>query len=68
MVFSSGGRELGKAYCNVSGRDAFEKARGTVPENLQIVGGVLPRSRTPWALLNFDSFDQEREAASSERD
>ena len=35
-----------------------------VPENLKIVGGVFPRSRTPWAWVDFDGFDLEKEPQS----
>ena len=67
-VFGASGRELIRAYGNISGRDAFDKAIRNVPDNLRIVGGVLPRSRTPWALLNDDNFDLEKSLFVPERD
>ena len=67
-VISRGGRILARGYCNVPGAKAFENAVLQVPENLRIVGGVFPRSRTPWALIGFDGFDLEKEPLPHERD
>lgn len=60
-VMSKAGQVLARGYCNVPGSRAFEKICLGVPENLKIDGGVFPRSRTPWALIAFDSFDLEKE-------
>lgn len=67
-VISRSGRVLARGYCNISGVKAFANASAQVPENLRIVGGVFPRSRTPWALIDFDGFDLEKEPFTPERD
>ena len=60
-VFSASGKEFARGYCGVSGRKAFEAACGTVPENLRFTGGIIPRSRTPWAWLEAGDFDIEKD-------
>ena len=60
-VISKAGKVLARGYCNISGKKAFENMMLEVPENLRIVGGVFPRSRTPWAWVDFDRFDLEKE-------
>lgn len=67
-VISRGGQVLARGYCNISGSKAFGNALLQVPENLHIVGGAFPRSRTPWALIGFDGFDLEKEPFIPERD
>ena len=62
VVFSRAGKVLDRAYCNISGGSrAFEEECRSVPENLRVVGGVFPRSRTPWALFDADNFDLEKD-------
>ena len=60
-IFSASGRELARGYCGVSGCKTFEAACTMVPENLRFSGGVIPRSRTPWAWLETDDFDMEKD-------
>ena len=60
-VFSSGGRDIAREYYGISGAKDFAGALSRVPENMVFSGGVLPRSRTPWAVLNADRFDVENE-------
>jgi hypothetical protein len=60
VVFSSAGAVIARGYCNVSGRREFEEICRGVPDELQIVGGVLPRSRTPWVVIEPDVFDPEK--------
>ena len=61
VVFSRAGKVIDRAYCNISGRKAFDNECRGVPENLRIVGGVFPRSRTPWALAGADNLDLEKD-------
>lgn len=60
-VISKAGKVLARGYCNTSGKKAFENMVLEVPESLRIVGGVFPRSRTPWAWIDFERFDLEKE-------
>lgn len=60
-LVSKAGRILARGYCNVSGKKAFDAMMLEVPENLRIIGGVFPRSRTPWAWVDFEQFDLEKE-------
>ena len=59
VIFTVAGREVGRYYRGVANSRAFAVACETVPENMVFVGGVFPRSRTPWALLGADGFDPE---------
>ena len=59
VIFTVAGREIGRYYSGVANNRAFAAACETVPENMVFIGGVFPRSRTPWALLGADSFDPE---------
>ena len=60
-----GGRELATAYRNVPGKndtargEEFEKLLNSVPKELRLPETVLPRSRSPWALLAPDNYDLE---------
>ena len=71
-VMSVGGREI-RAFCNVSGNGAeekqaaFEKMAKNIPEALTFKDAVLPRSRSPWALLAPDNFDLEKDEAGVRR-
>lgn len=60
-VMSRSGTVIARGYRNVKGIRDFEEMLREVPENLKIVGGVFPRSRTPWAWADFDGFDLEKE-------
>ncbi len=61
------GGVLARAYSNVIGASPEEKERNfvnmenSVPQNLKFINAVLPRSRSPWALLAPDNFDLEKE-------
>lgn len=63
-VMSRSGKVLARGYKNAKGIKDFEDMVREVPENLKIVGGVFPRSRTPWAWVDFDGFDLEKEPQS----
>lgn len=72
-VMSAAGKELARAYCNVSGNGsdekkvAFEKLVKTAPEALVFKDSVLPRARSPWALLAPDNFDLEKDEAGARK-
>ncbi len=59
VVFTAGGREIGRCYSGVASERDFASACELIPGNMVLTGGVLPRSRTPWALLEADGFDPE---------
>lgn len=60
-VFNAGGREVAREYWGAGGRRGFNEALEMVPENMIFQGWVLPRAKTPWALLGADDFDLEKE-------
>ncbi|MBO5668205.1 MAG: hypothetical protein J6S43_03680 [Lentisphaeria bacterium] len=61
VIFSAAGRQLARSYCSSSSRKNFEEYCKMVPANMIFTGGVLPRYRTPWALLGADDFDLEKQ-------
>lgn len=63
VVFTAAGREIGRYYSGVTNDRAFATACEMVPDNMVSVGGVYPRSRTPWALLGADGLDPESGSA-----
>jgi len=61
-----GGRSLAMAFSgNVSGKSEsskdkeFENLLKLIPKQLKLENSVLPRSRSPWALLSPDDYDWE---------
>lgn len=61
-----GGRALATAFSSnipgksESGKDTgFEKMLKLIPKQLSLDNAVLPRSRSPWALLSPDDYDWE---------
>lgn len=74
VTFSRGGKVIGRAYCHVPGKSTaaqqmtFEKEVKLVPESLILHGAVVPRSRSPWALLTPDNYDLEKDVNESKRD
>ena len=67
VTFSRGGKVIGQAYCNVPGSSVsaqkmkFEREVKRVPESLILQDAVIPRSRSPWALLTPDNYDLEKD-------
>ncbi len=64
---SCGGSVLATAYGNVSGASPEEKETNfrnlvsMIPQELKFPNALLPRSKSPWALLAPDNFDLEKE-------
>ena len=67
VTFSRGGKVIGQAYCNVPGssvsaqKGKFEREVKRVPESLILQDAVIPRARSPWALLTPDNYDLEKD-------
>ena len=66
-VMSVAGRVLARGYSHVPGNGpeekltAFEKSAKRVLPDLILENSLLPRSRSPWALMAPDRFDLEKE-------
>ena len=69
---SAGGSVLASAFYNVSGSTPDERMKNfqtmekSVPQELKFAKTVLPRSKSPWALLAPDNFDLEKEGVTQE--
>ncbi len=69
---SAGGSVLANAFYNVSGATPDERTKNFqtmekgVPQELKFAKTVLPRSKSPWALLAPDNFDLEKEGVAQE--
>ena len=67
-VFSIGGRELARSYCNMGGgnprriQEKFNQLIGAVPGHCVFDGAVLSKGQSPWAWYNVNNFDLERVA------